>query len=53
MTARNLKRAFAARPSDADSWVRASKPTASKDNRKSDRYTARLTIARISATVLL
>jgi hypothetical protein len=44
MTARNLKRAFAARPSDADSWVRASKPTASKDNRKSDRYTARLTI---------
>ena len=44
MTARDLKRAFAARPSDADSWVRTSKPTASKSNRKGDGFTARLTI---------
>ena len=44
MTARDLKRAFAARPSDAEAWVRSSKPTTSKSNRKRDRFTARLTI---------
>jgi hypothetical protein len=44
MNARDLKRAFAAGPSDADAWVRASRPTKSKRNTKSDRFTARLTI---------
>jgi hypothetical protein len=44
MTARDLKRAFSARPSDADAWVRASKPTPSKSNTKTERFTARLTI---------
>jgi hypothetical protein len=44
MTARDLKRAFAARPSDAEAWVRSSKPTTSKSNTKVDRFTARLTI---------
>jgi hypothetical protein len=44
MNARDLKRAFAARPSDADAWVRASGPTKSKRSTKSDRFTARLTI---------
>jgi chromosome partitioning protein len=44
MTARDLKRAFAARPSDTDAWVRTARPTASKSKAKSDRFTARLTI---------
>jgi hypothetical protein len=44
MTARDLKRAFAARPSHADSWVRASKQPAPQNNRKGDPFTARLTI---------
>jgi hypothetical protein len=44
MTARDLKRAFAARPSDAEAWVRSPRPTTSKNNRKGDRFTARLTI---------
>jgi hypothetical protein len=44
MTGRDLKRAFAARPSDANAWVRTAKSTTSKNNRKGERYTARLTI---------
>ena len=37
------KRAFAARPADADAWVRTPEPTASHDGDAS-RFTARLTI---------
>ena len=44
MTARDLKRAFAARPSNAEAWVRSAKSPASKQNTKSNRFTARLTI---------
>jgi hypothetical protein len=43
MTRRDPKRAFAARPSDPDTWVRAPEP-ASIDRDKADRLTARLTI---------
>ena len=43
MTRRDPKRAFAARPSDPDAWVRASQP-ASPDRAKADKFTARLTI---------
>jgi hypothetical protein len=34
MTARDLKRAFAARPSDAEAWVRSSKSTTSKEQQE-------------------
>jgi hypothetical protein len=37
------KRAFAARPCDADAWVRTPEPTAARDADAS-RFTARLTI---------
>jgi len=43
MTRRDPKRAFAARPSDPDAWVRAPEP-ASIDHAKADAFTARLTI---------
>ena len=44
MTGRDLKRAFAARPSDAETWVRKAKSTPPKTNAKGDHFTARLTI---------
>ena len=44
MTARDPKRAFAARPSDPDSWVRTPQPTTSQNGAKADLFTARLTI---------
>jgi hypothetical protein len=44
MTGRDLKRAFAARPSDAETWVRKAKSTPANGNAKGDRFTARLTI---------
>jgi len=43
MTARDLKRAFAAHPSVADSWVRASPPQAVNRNARPNRLT-KLTI---------
>jgi len=43
MTARDPKRAFAARPSDPDTWVRTPEPS-SKNGAKADLFTARLTI---------
>lgn len=44
MTRRDPKRAFVARPSDPDAWVRAPEPAVSKNGTKVDRFTARLTI---------
>ncbi|MGH8514984.1 MAG: hypothetical protein ACREV8_13795 [Gammaproteobacteria bacterium] len=44
MTGRDLKRAFAAHPSDAEAWVRKAKSTLTKSSAKGDRFTARLTI---------
>jgi hypothetical protein len=44
MTGGDLKRAFAARPSDAEAWVRKAKSTPPNGNAKADRFTARLTI---------
>jgi hypothetical protein len=44
MTARDLKRAFAARPSDAEARVRKAKSTPPKSTAKKDGFTARLTI---------
>ena len=44
MTGRDLKRAFAARPSDAEAWVRTTKSTLPKSTAKKDGFTARLTI---------
>jgi hypothetical protein len=44
MTGRDLKRAFAARPSDAETWVRKAKSTLPKSSATGDRFTARLTI---------
>lgn len=43
MTGRDPKRAFAARPSTPDAWVRTPEPKASPDG-KGDIFTARLTI---------
>jgi hypothetical protein len=43
MTARNQKRAFAARPSDPDTWVRKPEPRPN-NGAKADLFTARLTI---------
>jgi hypothetical protein len=43
MTARDPKRAFSARPSDPDTWVRTPGPP-SNNGAKADLFTARLTI---------
>ena len=43
MMARDPKRAFAARPSDPDAWVRTPQPP-SNNGVKADLFTARLTI---------
>ena len=43
MNGRDPKRAFSARPSDAEAWVRRPEPPASRDAEPS-LYTARLTI---------
>ena len=43
MKGRNQKRAFAARPSDPDTWVRTPDPRPNNDA-KADLFTARLTI---------
>ena len=43
MSGRDLKRAFSARPSDAEAWVRRAEPPPSRDAEAS-LYTARLTI---------
>ena len=43
MRSNNQKRAFAARPSDPDSWVRTSEPQPN-NGAKADLFTARLTI---------
>lgn len=43
MSSRDPKRAFAARPSTPDAWVRTPEPKASADG-KGDIFTARLTI---------
>jgi hypothetical protein len=43
MTARNQKRAFAARPSDPDTWVRKPEPRPN-NGAKAELFTARLTI---------
>ena len=43
MTARDPKRAFVARPSDPDTWVRTPEPR-SNNGAKADLFTARLTI---------
>ena len=44
MTRRDPKRAFVARPSDPDTWVRAPEPSAAQNGAKVDQFTARLTI---------
>jgi len=44
MTSRNLKRAFASRPRDPDTWVRARDVNVPKNGAKTDHFTARLTI---------
>jgi len=44
MRHRDPKRAFAARPSDPDTWVRAPEPSAAQNGAKADLFTARLTI---------
>jgi hypothetical protein len=44
MTGRDLKRAFAARPSDAEAWVRTAKSTFPNSSAKANRFTGRLTI---------
>ena len=44
MTSRDLKRAFAARPRDPDTWVRARDVNVPRSGTKSDHFTARLTI---------
>jgi hypothetical protein len=44
MTGRDLKRAFAARPSDAEAWVRRAKSTLPTSTAKKDGFSARLTI---------
>lgn len=44
MIARDPKRAFAARPSDPDAWVRTPEKAALEDRAKADLFTARLTI---------
>jgi hypothetical protein len=44
MTGRDLKRAFAARPSDAEAWVRTTKSSLPKSTTKKDGFTARLTM---------
>lgn len=44
MTTRDPKRAFAARPSDPDTWVRVPEPATPKNGVKADLFTARLTI---------
>jgi hypothetical protein len=44
MTGRDLKRAFTARPSDAEAWVRRAKSAPPKSNAKGDGFSARLTI---------
>ena len=44
MTRRDPKRAFVARPSDPDTWVRAPEPSAAQNGAKADLFTARLTI---------
>jgi hypothetical protein len=43
MKARDQKRAFAARPSDPDTWVRTPEPSPN-NGAKADLFTARLTI---------
>jgi hypothetical protein len=44
MTRRDPKRAFVARPSEPDTWVRAPEPSAAQNGAKADLFTARLTI---------
>ena len=44
MTSRDLKRAFAYRPRDPDTWVRARDVNLPKNGAKADHFTARLTI---------
>jgi hypothetical protein len=44
MTGRDLKRAFAARPRDPDTWVRARHLSVPKNGAKADHFTARLTV---------
>ena len=43
MSVRDSKRAFVARPSDAEAWIRKPDPIATSDG-KGDVFTARLTI---------
>ncbi|MET3645422.1 hypothetical protein [Phyllobacterium ifriqiyense] len=44
MTARTEKRGFAARPGDADSWIKAADAPPARSNSASAAFTARLTI---------
>jgi hypothetical protein len=44
MSGRDLKRAFAAHPSDAEAWVHRATSTLPKSTAEKDRFTARLTI---------
>ncbi|NSZ48742.1 hypothetical protein G6L63_12545 [Agrobacterium vitis] len=44
MTARTEKRGFAARPGDADGWIKAADAPRSRSNSASAAFTARLTI---------
>lgn len=44
MTARTEKRGFAARPGDADGWIKAADAAPARSNSASAAFTARLTI---------
>jgi hypothetical protein len=44
MTSRDLKRAFASRPRDPDTWVRTRDVNVPKNGAKADHFTARLTV---------
>ncbi|MCW8059262.1 ribbon-helix-helix protein [Agrobacterium tumefaciens] len=44
MTARTDKRGFAARPGDADGWIKAAEPTPTRSGTSTAAFTARLTI---------
>jgi hypothetical protein len=44
MNTRDLKRAFASRPRDPDTWVRARDVNVPKNGTRADHFTARLTI---------
>jgi hypothetical protein len=44
MTSRDLKRPFASRPRDPDTWVRTRDVNVPKNGARADHFTARLTI---------